>query len=143
MLSINLKARLENKTFWVSLVSAVVLLIQQCGLDASKFIPSNYVDIINTVFAILTILGITVDTSTPGVSDKSLSTDNSASSDAQINEATSEDNNSKIDIEASSNSLSSIDVSGIQIENEQLKAQLASIQSAVAGVTNDSTGVTV
>ncbi len=41
MLSINLKARLENKTFWVSLVSAVVLLIQQRGLDASKIIPFN------------------------------------------------------------------------------------------------------
>jgi phi LC3 family holin len=142
MLSINLKARLENKTFWVSLVSAVVLLIQQCGLDVSKFIPGNYVDIINTVFAILTILGITVDTSTPGVSDQSLSSDNSASSDAQINEAASEDDNLKTDIEASSNSSASINVSGIQAENEQLKAQLASIQSAVAGVANDSTGVT-
>jgi phi LC3 family holin len=71
MLNLDLKARLENKTFWISLVAAVVLLLQQCGLDASKFIPGNYVDIINSVFAILTILGIVVDTSTPGISDQS------------------------------------------------------------------------
>ncbi|WP_315065573.1 phage holin [uncultured Clostridium sp.] len=131
MLSINLKARLENKTFWVSLLSAVVLLIQQCGLDASKFIPSNYVDIINTVLAILTILGITVDTSTPGVNDQG-----TISNDTQFN--TNQDTNDTNNSERSDN----LDVSGIQAENEQLHAQLASIQSAVAGVTDDSTGGT-
>ncbi len=133
MLSINLKARLENKTFWVSLVSAVVLLIQQCGLDASKFIPSNYVDIINSVFAILTILGIVIDTSTPGVNDQVTISNNNTQ--ASINEDTNI-------IESDSATSDNLDVSGIQTENEQLKAQLASIQSAVAGVTNDSTGVT-
>ncbi len=131
MLSINLKARLENKTFWVSLLSAVVLLIQQCGLDASKFIPSNYVDIINTVLEILTILGITVDTSTPGVNDQG-----TISNDTQFN--TNQDTNDTNNSETSDN----LDVSGIQAENEQLKAQLASIESAVAGVTDDSTGGT-
>jgi len=55
------------------------LLAQQLGFDASKFIPSNYVDIINTVFAILTMLGIVVDTSTSGISDQT-STTNSTDS---------------------------------------------------------------
>ncbi len=135
MLSINLKARLENKTFWVSLVSAVVLLMQQCGLNASKFIPSNYVDIINSVFAILTILGIVIDTSTPGVNDKVTILNDTQSN---TNEDTNDTNTSETDSAISDN----LDVSGIQAENEQLKAQLASIQSALAGVTNDSTGVT-
>ncbi len=130
MLSINLKARLENKTFWVSLVSAVVLLIQQCGLDASKFIPSNYVDIINSVFAILTILGIVIDTSTPGVNDQvTISNETQAS----VNE----------DTNTTESDSAIVDLATIQTENEQLKAQLASIQSAVAGAKDDSTGVTV
>ena len=92
MLNINLKARLENKTFWISLVAAIVLLLQQCGFNASQFIPSNYIDIINSVFAILTIAGIVVDTSTPGVSDQviansqgiSFTTDGATVSNGQI-----------------------------------------------------------
>lgn len=66
---INWETRLKNKTFWVSLISAIVLLSQQLGLDISNFIPNNYADIINTIFVILTILGIVVDPSTDGISD--------------------------------------------------------------------------
>ena len=68
-MNIDWKARLTNKTWWVSIISALVLLSQQLGLDLSQYIPENYVDIINTVFLILTLLGITVDTSTEGISD--------------------------------------------------------------------------
>lgn len=67
---INWETRLKNKTFWVSLISAIVLLSQQLGFDISNFIPSNYADIINTIFVILTILGIVVDPSTDGILDK-------------------------------------------------------------------------
>lgn len=70
MLLINLESRMKNKTFWIALLGAIVLLAQQCGIDASKFVPKNYVDIINTIFVILTILGIVVDPSTPGISDQ-------------------------------------------------------------------------
>jgi phi LC3 family holin len=73
MLNIDLKARLKNKTFWVSIIGAILLLSQQLGLDASRFIPKNYVDIINTVFSILAMVGIVVDTSTPGISDSNIS----------------------------------------------------------------------
>ena len=66
---IDWKARLTNKTWWVSIIGALILLSQQLGLDLSQYIPQNYVDIINTVFLILTLLGITVDTSTEGISD--------------------------------------------------------------------------
>ena len=68
-MNIDFKKRLTNKTWWVSIISALVLLSQQLGLDLSQYIPQNYVDIINTVFLILTLLGITVDTSTDGISD--------------------------------------------------------------------------
>ena len=68
-MNIDWKARLTNKTWWVSIIGALVLLSQQLGLDLSQYTPQNYVDIINTVFLILTLLGITVDTSTEGISD--------------------------------------------------------------------------
>jgi phi LC3 family holin len=67
MISIDLKARMKNKAFWVAIVSALVLLAQQLGLN---IVPKNYSDIVNTVLTILTMLGVVVDTSTPGVSDQ-------------------------------------------------------------------------
>ena len=69
-MNIDFKKRLLNKTWWVSIISAIVLLFQQLGfVDLANYIPKNYADIINTIFIILTLLGITVDTSTKGVSD--------------------------------------------------------------------------
>ena len=58
--------RLRNKAFWVALASAIVLLAQQLGLS---IFPNNIADIINTVLAILTIAGVIIDPSTPGVTD--------------------------------------------------------------------------
>lgn len=68
MLMLDLKARLKNKTFILSMLGAIVLLIQQLGFK--DLIPSNWLDIVNTILSILVMLGIIVDTSTPGVSDK-------------------------------------------------------------------------
>ncbi len=67
MLGINLQARLKNKAFWVAMASAIALLVQQLGLN---IIPDNYTEIVNTILTILTMLGIIVDTSTPGLSDQ-------------------------------------------------------------------------
>ena len=80
MLGIDLKARLKNKAFWVSMASAIAILAQQLGLN---IIPSNYTEIVNTVLMILTMAGIVVDTSTPGISDQVLTT--TAESDQAIN----------------------------------------------------------
>lgn len=63
---INWKARLTNKTFWVALSSAVVLLCQQLGLN---IFPDNIHEIINTVLLIFTILGVIIDPSTDGITD--------------------------------------------------------------------------
>ena len=61
------KARLRNKTFWVSLTAAMVLLSQQLGLN---IFPENIADIVNTILLIATILGVIVDPSTQGITDK-------------------------------------------------------------------------
>ena len=71
-MNIDWKKRLSNKTWWVSMIGAVLLLSQQIGVyDLGNIIPKNYADIINTVFVILSMLGISVDTSTKGIADKS------------------------------------------------------------------------
>lgn len=62
----NWEARLRNKTFWVALISAVVLLTQQLGLN---IFPENIGEITNTVLLIFTILGVIVDPTTSGISD--------------------------------------------------------------------------
>ena len=66
-MNINWKARLTNRTFWMAIVSSMVLLTQQLGCN---IFPSNWSDILNTVLTIFTILGIIVDPSTVGISDK-------------------------------------------------------------------------
>lgn len=66
---LNWNVRLKNRTFWVALASAVVLLVQQLGLD---FLPENTMEIVNTLLLIGTILGIVVDPTTDGVSDSQL-----------------------------------------------------------------------
>lgn len=68
MLTLDLKARMKNKTFILSMLGAIVLLIQQLGFN--ELIPSNWSDIVNTLLSILVMLGIVVDTSTKGISDK-------------------------------------------------------------------------
>ena len=61
------QSRIRNKTFWLALSSAIILLTQQLGLDV---FPSNITEIINTILLIATILGIVVDPTTEGISDK-------------------------------------------------------------------------
>lgn len=64
----NLKTRFRNKAFLLAMVGAVVLLVQQLGFK--DFIPANYADIVNSVLAILTMLGIVIDPTTEGIFDK-------------------------------------------------------------------------
>jgi phi LC3 family holin len=67
-MNIDWKARLQNKIFWVSLVSAVVLLTQQLGFN---IFPSNWADVLNTILSIFALLGVIIDPSTKGISDNS------------------------------------------------------------------------
>lgn len=63
----NWNARFRNKTFWVALSSAVILLFQQIGWDV---FPPNIGEIVNTILSIFVILGVVVDPTTSGVTDK-------------------------------------------------------------------------
>ena len=76
-MNINWKVRLVNKNFWLSLIPAVLLLIQAIGaplgmtLDFGE-LGNQLLAIVNAVFAVLAILGIVQDPTTKGVSDSGL-----------------------------------------------------------------------
>lgn len=63
---IDLKARLKNKYFWVSLLSLLVILLEQLGIQ----LPFDIDAIGGTLLSIAVLLGIIVDNSTEGFSDK-------------------------------------------------------------------------
>lgn len=74
---INWKVRLVNKNFWLSLIPAVLLLVQAVGaplgmtLDFGE-LGNQLLAIVNAVFAVLAILGIVNDPTTDGMGDSSL-----------------------------------------------------------------------
>ena len=74
-MKINWQTRLKNKTFWLALVPAVLLLAQVVAVPFGyKFdidlINKQLLDIVNAVFGVLTIVGIIADPTTAGITDK-------------------------------------------------------------------------
>ena len=73
-MSINWKVRLRNKTFWLSLIPAVLLLVQVVAavfgytLDLGD-LGNKLLAVVNDLFAVLSILGVVTDPTTKGVSD--------------------------------------------------------------------------
>lgn len=73
-MKINWKVRLKNKTFWIALIPAVILLIQAIAnvfgfeLDLGE-LGNQLLEVVNAVFTILAILGIVTDHTTAGLSD--------------------------------------------------------------------------
>lgn len=71
---INWKVRLKNKSFWLALIPAVLLLIQAVAalfgfeLDLD-FLGERLLAVVNALFVVLTILGVVVDPTTQGVGD--------------------------------------------------------------------------
>lgn len=63
---IDLKARLKNKYFWVSLLSLLVILLEQLGIQ----LPFDINAIGGTLLSMAVLLGIIVDNGTQGFSDK-------------------------------------------------------------------------
>ncbi len=70
----NWKVRIKNKTFWLTVIPAVLLLIQVVAavfgytLDFGD-LGNKLLAVVNAVFALLAILGIVNDPTTAGVAD--------------------------------------------------------------------------
>ncbi len=71
---INWKVRIKNKTFWITLIPALIVLVQLVAslfgfeIDLSE-ISGKLVAIIDALFVILAILGIVNDPTTAGIPD--------------------------------------------------------------------------
>lgn len=71
---INWKVRIKNKMFWVSLIPALVLLIQAVAevlgitVDLSG-ISGELLRVVEALFVVLAILGIVTDPTTAGIED--------------------------------------------------------------------------
>ena len=63
---IDLKARFKNKYFWVSLLSLLVILLDQLGIQ----LPFDINAISGTLLSMAVLLGIIVDNGTEGFLDK-------------------------------------------------------------------------
>lgn len=71
---INWKVRIKNKTFWLTLIPAVLLLVQVVAavfgytLDLSE-LGDKLLAVVNALFGVLVILGVVNDPTTIGVKD--------------------------------------------------------------------------
>ena len=73
-MSINWKVRVKNKAFWVAIIPAALLLVQQvCAVFGVQLdfgeLQAQLVAIVGTVFTLLAILGIVADPTTAGMWD--------------------------------------------------------------------------
>lgn len=71
---INWKVRIKNKMFWLTLIPAVLLLVQVVAavfgytLDLGD-LGNKLLTVVNALFGVLAMLGIVTDPTTAGVSD--------------------------------------------------------------------------
>lgn len=74
MKKINWMVRIQNKAFWLSLIPAVLLLIQVVAavfgyqLDLGE-LGNRLLAVVNALFAVLAVLGVITDPTTSGVCD--------------------------------------------------------------------------
>lgn len=74
---INWKVRIKNKVFWLSIIPAILLLVQAVAnvfgytLDFNN-LSQKLIAVVEAVFVVLTILGIVVDPTTAGTGDSKL-----------------------------------------------------------------------
>lgn len=61
------KARLRSKPFWAATISAITVVTQQMGVTV---FPDKFNVIANAILGLFMLLGVIVDTSTPGILDK-------------------------------------------------------------------------
>ena len=77
MSNVNWIVRIKNKNFWISLIPAVLLLVQVVAavfgftLELGE-LGDKLLAVVNALFAVLTILGIVTDPTTAGVGDSKL-----------------------------------------------------------------------
>ena len=73
-MNINWKVRINNKLFWIAIIPAMLMLVQSVAnvfgytIELSM-IESNLLDVVESVFMVLGIIGIVADPTTAGIGD--------------------------------------------------------------------------
>lgn len=73
-MQINWQVRFKNKTFWLTFIPALLLLIQAVAalfgftLDLTE-VQDKLLVVVNALFAVLATVGVVVDNTTKGVND--------------------------------------------------------------------------
>ena len=73
-MKINWKVRINNKLFWIAFIPAMLMLIQSVAnvfgftIDLSM-IESDLLDVVESAFLVLGIVGIIADPTTSGIGD--------------------------------------------------------------------------
>lgn len=73
-MKINLKVRIKNKLFWIAFIPAMLVLIKSVAnlfgftIDFSN-IENNLIEVVESVFLVLGVVGIIVDPTTSGIGD--------------------------------------------------------------------------
>lgn len=73
-MKINWKVRFKNKTFWLAIIPAIIVLIKAVagvfGIEIDLSVLSDrLLDVVNALFIVLSIVGIVVDPTTDGLTD--------------------------------------------------------------------------
>ena len=75
-MKINWRVRIKNKNFWLSIIPALLLLVQAVmeifgvTLDFGD-LSNKLIVVVNAVFVVLTLVGVVNDPTTAGISDSS------------------------------------------------------------------------
>lgn len=73
-MKINLKVRIKNKLFWIAFIPSMLVLIKSVAnlfgftIDFSN-VENNLIEVVESVFLVLGIVGIIVDPTTSGIGD--------------------------------------------------------------------------
>ena len=73
-MKINWKVRIKNKNFWITVIPAMLLLVQAVAsvfgfsIDLGD-LGNKLLTVVNTAFGVLSIMGIVTDPTTTGLSD--------------------------------------------------------------------------
>lgn len=86
-----LKKNIKNKYWWVAIISAGIVLAQSFGFDLTKYIGTDWQTRLNTMFSILVLLGISVDTTAVATTNSTESTIQADSNSTNTNSNVSSD----------------------------------------------------
>ena len=73
-MKINLTVRLKNKVFWLTIIPAILILVQAVAnvfgivIDLGD-LGNKLLDVVESVFILLAILGVVTDPTTAGIGD--------------------------------------------------------------------------